>query len=97
MSLLIKRGAHIVELELDGDTQVALIKDVQWDALGSKIVHADFMRIDRDTVVHVYIPVRFLGTAPTVAGSVVDKILEDVQVEVLPLQIPGGFVKSSAT
>ena len=89
---LIDQGGHIAELSLDGDTQVALVKDVQWDGLGQRIVHADFQRIDRDKVVHVFVPVRFIGVAPTISGSVVDKIRDDIQVEVLPLEIPKEFV-----
>lgn len=84
-------GVRIVEMQIGTDHQVGLIKELQYDALGSNIVHADFLRVDRDTPVHVYVPIRYIGVAPAQSGSVVEKILEDVQVEVLPLRIPKEF------
>lgn len=89
---LVEKGYHIVELQQEDKTQVVLIHEVQWDAIGSSILHCDFMRIDRDKPVHVYVPIRFIGMAPEVAGSNVEKVLEDIHVETLPLQIPDEFV-----
>ena len=60
--------------------------------IGSSIVHADFLRIDRDKPVHVYVPIRYIGMAPEVSGSNVEKLLEDIHIETLPLQIPDEFV-----
>jgi large subunit ribosomal protein L25 len=94
---MLHAGVRIVEMHIGSERQVGLIKDLQYDALGSAIVHADFMRVDRDTPVHIYVPVRFIGAAPTVSGSVVEKILEDIQVEVLPLRIPKEFVVNLST
>ncbi len=89
---VVERGFRIVELNHEEKSQAVLIKDVQFDSLGSSILHCDFMRIDRDTPVQVFVPIRFVGTAPEVSGSIVEKIREDVQVETLPLQIPKEFV-----
>lgn len=89
---LLHAGVRIVEMTIGNERQVGLIKELQYDALGSKVVHADFMRVDRDTPVHVYVPIRYIGQAPAAAGAVVEKILEDVHVEVLPLRIPKEFV-----
>ncbi|MCA9323082.1 MAG: 50S ribosomal protein L25 [Planctomycetes bacterium] len=91
MRTLIERGVHIVNLTIQDKTQAALIKEVQYDAVGSWVVHADLMRVDPKTPVQVYVPIRFVGTAPEVSGSMVDKIREDVHVECLPLEIPDEF------
>lgn len=88
---ILEKGFHIVELQQEGKQQVVLIQDIQFDALGSSIVHADLMRIDREKKVHVHVPVRYIGMAPEVAGSVVEKLLDTIQVEVLPMVIPQHF------
>lgn len=92
LEMALERGHHIVELQQEDKQQAVLIQDVQYDALGSSVLHADLLRIDRDKPVHVHIPIRFIGMAPEVSGSVVDKLLDTVQVEVLPMQIPHEFV-----
>ncbi len=88
---LLDQGVHIVDLTLSGKTQAALVKDIQYDAIGSEILHADLQRVDRNQPVHVYVPIRFLGTAPSIAGSLVEKLMEDIQLECLPLEIPDAF------
>lgn len=85
-------GFHIVELQQSDKKQVVLIKDVQFDALGSTILHADLLRIDRDKKVQVHVPVRYIGMAPEVTDSIVEKLLDTIQVEVLPMAIPQQFV-----
>lgn len=89
---VIESGSHVVELVQSDKTQVVLMRDVQYDSLGSTILHADLIRIDREKAVHVFVPIRYIGQAPEVAGSHIEKILEDVQVECLPLEIPEKFV-----
>ena len=91
MMRILEKGEHVVELVSGETTQVVLIKDVQFDGLGSKLEHVDFVRIDRDIKVQVNVPIVFSGNAPTVANSTVDKLMDHLQVEVLPLEIPAAF------
>lgn len=91
MVRILDRGEHVVELVSDETTQVVLIKDVQYDGLGSDLEHVDFVRIDRDVKVQVFVPIEYTGTPPSVANSTVDKIMNHVHVEVLPLEIPASF------
>ncbi len=88
---IVEKGFHIVELQQENKQQVVLIQDIQYDALGSQIIHADLMRIDREKKVHVHVPVRYIGMAPEMTDSVVDKMLDTINVEVLPMHIPQEF------
>jgi large subunit ribosomal protein L25 len=42
---LIKRGQHVAKLKVGDDSEMALIRDVQWDHLGRDIIHLDFYRV----------------------------------------------------
>ena len=56
----INTGSHIVDLV--GDTkESALIKDVQWDAFGMKVLHLDLTRVDATEAVEVTIPIELKG------------------------------------
>ena len=88
----VDKGVHIVELLQEDKDQVVLVQDVQFDALGSQVMHVDFLRIDRNKPVHVYVPVSYIGMAPEVSGSIIEKLIEDIQVECLPLEIPDAFI-----
>lgn len=90
--VLKKAGENtVVELIDDkGDTYPVLIHDVQKHYLKSRPIHADFLKVNMNEVVHANVPVEFVGTAPAVKslnGTLV-KVLSDIQVESLPADIP---------
>src|SRR5438132_3011993 len=48
LSKAIRQGARVIDLKQGDKTQKALIRDLQWDALGHSILHADFARVSAD-------------------------------------------------
>jgi len=83
------QGVHIVELNIDGRKERALIKSVQHEVLGNGIEHVDFSRVALDEKVHVPVSLDFHGEpAGAVHGGVVEYHLTEVEVEALPMDIP---------
>ena len=58
----IDHGSHIVDLK-GGANESALIKEVQWDALGIKVLHLDLTRVDATEAVEVTLPIELKGDA----------------------------------
>jgi large subunit ribosomal protein L25 len=87
-SLQFERGSRMFELEAGDKTQVCLLKDVQYNALGDVLFHADFWRIDDQTPVTVNVAVEFIGQPDPVSGAVVDYVGRDIQITCLPRVIP---------
>lgn len=85
---IVSHGAHIVKLA--GQlSESALIKDVQWDALGSDIVHFDLTRIDETEVVDVEIALELRGEAPGIAeGGVVRLLVHEVEISCPANELP---------
>jgi large subunit ribosomal protein L25 len=82
-------GARLLQLEIGGIVEPALIKDLQYDALGDHILHVDFARIDMHEKVEVTVPVQLHGTPKGVEeGGVLDHLLMDVEVSCLPTDMP---------
>ena len=72
LSRVIDHGSHIVELK-GAANESALIKDVQWDAFGIKVLHVDLTRVDATELVEVTIPIELRGDATgTHHGGVVN-------------------------
>lgn len=90
---LLRRGAHgLLRLRVDDKPQNALIKDVQWNAMGDEVLHIDFIRVAKGETVTVEIPVTLRGEAPGVneGGILEQKIYElelDCPVESIPEEI----------
>jgi large subunit ribosomal protein L25 len=86
---VVKKGAHIVDLEAGGKTEKARFRELQWDSLGMELVHVDFMRVSKDERIVVPVRVEVRGLAPGIGeGGVLDQPIHVLQVECPALEIP---------
>jgi large subunit ribosomal protein L25 len=75
------------------DTRV-LVKEYQLDPIGHKLLHADFYQVAMDKALTVTVPVVLKGEAKGVKqqGGIVDFVNREVEIEVLPGDIPENIV-----
>jgi large subunit ribosomal protein L25 len=89
LSKAIRRGVRLVDVKQGGKLEKALIREVQWDALGVDILHVDFARVSIDERIEVEVRVELRGTAPGVtAGGVLNQPLHTLKIECLAISIP---------
>src|SRR5579862_8250928 len=55
-------GAHLFAIQIEGKTENALVKEVQYDHLGMEVIHVDFARVDLNEKVKVTVPLELKGT-----------------------------------
>jgi large subunit ribosomal protein L25 len=85
----IRHGAHVVDLQADGKTEKALIRDVQWDHLGKHILHVDFARVSEDERIVIAVPFEIRGTPAGInEGGVLDQPMHTIEVECLAIAVP---------
>lgn len=86
---IIHTGHKVVDLELDGSTQKAMFREVQWDTFGTHLMHFDLQRVSADERVTTEVAVETHGTAPGVlAGGILELPLHTIRIECPALQIP---------
>ncbi len=90
--MALKSANALLSIELDGDSQLALAKDVQRDPIKPVIEHVDLVVVRRDEKVTVDVPVTTEGEAA--AETVVTVDAQTVQLEVLATNIPGHVTVS---
>jgi large subunit ribosomal protein L25 len=82
---LLRKGEKIFQLRLEGvDTpQNVLVKELQFDHLGTDVVHADFARVDLEERVDVRVPVHLVGEARGLkkVGSILMHPTNEVEIE----------------
>jgi large subunit ribosomal protein L25 len=89
---VLKAGSRVVDLDVEGDVEKAMFRDIQWDTFGSEVNHIDFLRIDPNDRVEVEVPIVLKGTAPGVlGGGVLDFHLHSVTIECLAIAIPDNI------
>ena len=87
---LLASGA-VLELDLDGQTATAVVKDQQRDPVRGDAVHIDFVRVRMDVAIQAVVTLHFEGgdDAPgTSEGGVLEQQLRELNVEALPGDIP---------
>lgn len=86
---IVSSGAHVVNLELDGQVQTALIREVQWDTFSTYVRHLDLVRVDANERVRLSVPVQLKGTAAGVlTGGIVEQPLHSLHIECPAIQVP---------
>ena len=86
---LIAARAQAVELQLDGQSQLALIQDAEFDLAAERLTHVDFYRVRRDEAVEVEIELKLVGQAKGEKdGGVVDLAMHRLTVSCFPADIP---------
>lgn len=86
----IRQGVRIFDVTVGGAMQKALLRDVQWDAFGQDVLHADFYRVSADETITLEVKVELRGTAPgvTIDGGVLVQQIHSLSVECLIVNIP---------
>ncbi|MGH8188954.1 MAG: 50S ribosomal protein L25/general stress protein Ctc, partial [Steroidobacteraceae bacterium] len=82
----------ILSLKINGETQAAIVKDVQRHPAKNQILHMDLQRVLENERIRMRIPLHFKGgaAAPGVKtqGGVVSHLQNDVLVGCLPKDLP---------
>ena len=82
----------ILEVQVDGDKQNAIIKDIQRHPAKGSAMHADFLRVQMDKPIKVNVPLRFSNedkcTGVKLGGGMIQKQQTDIEVQCLPSDLP---------
>jgi len=80
----------LITIDVDGDRQLSIVKDLQRHPVRRDVLHVDFLRIDPDEEVEVDVPLVLVGEAKKVtqASGMVDQVMHQVPLRAKPSEIP---------
>ena len=80
----------LVNLEIESEgTKLALIQDVQHDALTGNVLHVDFHAVREDEKIHANVPVELVGDSEGVKlGGLLDHQIHSIEIQCLPKDLP---------
>jgi large subunit ribosomal protein L25 len=80
----------LITLDVDGQHDLTIVKDLQRDPVRRAVTHVDFLRIDRDASISVEVPIVLLGEAHQVEveQGIVEQLLHTLLITSKPGAIP---------
>jgi len=86
-------GNVLIDLEIrkgdQSERKVVMVKELQYDHLQRKALHADFYEVAMDVLVNVEIPIHLVGKPEgTKMGGILDQVRRVIEIQCLPGDIP---------
>ncbi|MCX5660690.1 MAG: 50S ribosomal protein L25 [Planctomycetota bacterium] len=90
MKELLHNNTHLLEIVLDKKAEPCLVKDIQWNHLGSVVVHVDLARVDLTERVKIDVQLTLVGEAIGLkeAGNLLEHFITSLPIECLATEIP---------
>jgi large subunit ribosomal protein L25 len=83
---------QVIDLQIGGDTEEVILRDLQRHPYKSKVMHADFFRIDKNTPIKVVVPIHVNNTEECVGvkldGGMLTQLVTEIEVIALPKHLP---------
>ncbi|MDE6691884.1 MAG: 50S ribosomal protein L25 [Muribaculaceae bacterium] len=91
--LIYTPNIYAIELEFDGTTRMAVIKDLQFQPVKDTLLHIDFLEVNETKPVEIEIPVRLEGHAEGVkAGGKLQLSMKKLKVKAVYTNIPERLI-----
>jgi large subunit ribosomal protein L25 len=86
--------SHIIDLQFpDGKTKRSFIKDIQFNPVSDRVIHADFQLFTADEVIEMDVPMSFEGDCPGVKqGGKLTIVLHTLTLKGRPDDMPEHFM-----
>ncbi|MCK9622558.1 MAG: 50S ribosomal protein L25/general stress protein Ctc [Methylobacter sp.] len=83
--------SHVLDINVDGKTEKAVLKGVQRHPAKFQVLHMDFLRVTMSEALKVHVPLHFTNEQTSVGGKkggIVAHAMIDVEVSCLPTALP---------
>lgn len=84
--------ASILSIELGGEKEQVLLRDLQMHPFKLQVLHIDFQRVDQSKKIHMKVPLHFINAevSPGVklSGGIVSHVFTELDISCLPKDLP---------
>ena len=82
-------GSTLLQLQLEGQEHMVLVREIQRDVIRRNVMHVDFLKVAMDVRITAEVPIELVGRAPAVEelGGVLVTGINSIEVEALPADL----------
>ena len=85
-------STQILQISLSGKNVDVVVKEIQRHPSSSRVIHADFMRVDADSKITLTVPIRTVNEdnciGIKVSGGQVNHLINDIEISCLASNLP---------
>lgn len=82
-----RNHVHLYDIEIDGQSESAVIRELEWDTFGDNIIHIEFKRVQRGVETETEVELTFVG----MPKGVVNHTMQHIAIISLPSMIPDAI------
>lgn len=84
--------SHLITLNLDNQSELVVLKDLQRHPSKPVVLHADFLRVSASKKLHVNVPLHFINEETSkgvkTGGGIVSHAMTQLEISCLPADLP---------
>ncbi len=85
-------ATQILNINISGDEQNVIVKEIQRHPATQRVLHADLQRVNPDTKISISVPVRFLNEdncmGVKIHGGVISRLINNIDISCLASNLP---------
>jgi len=83
-----RHHVHLYDIDIDGDVETAVVRDLQWDAYGDRLVHIEFRKVVRGVAIESEVGLEFYGHPES---GILNQLMSHITVRCIPSMIPDSI------
>ena len=85
----LQSGQHVYEIELGVETQLTMIKELQYHPVTDDVIHIDLMRVRRSEKMTISVPLVLIGEPLGVKeGGILSQSITQIEISCFPTDVP---------
>ncbi len=83
-----RKHIHLYDLDIDGEMETAVVRELQWDTFGDKITHIEFRKVIRGVKIESEVALEFYGHPES---GILNQLMAQITVNCIPSKIPDSI------
>jgi large subunit ribosomal protein L25 len=83
-----RHHTHLYDIDIEGNLEAAVVRELQYDAFGDNIIHVEFKRVIRGQKTDAEVPVEFVGHPKS---GQLNHLMTTIHISCLPSEIPDSI------
>lgn len=83
-----RKHIHLYDLDIEGEMETAVVRELQWDTFGDRITHVEFRKVIRGVKIESEVALEFYGHPES---GILNQLMAQITISCIPSMIPNSI------